>query len=110
MIKVLWFLKRAEGLDLETFRAWWLDHAADVLAHQSPHLAQYKVNIRDSDSDTLPGAPAESCEWDGIAEQWFATEADFAAAYDRPASPTRSDTLAHTSRFTRLIVRETVLA
>lgn len=65
--------------------------------------------IRASEVDELPGAPEIPCEWDGIAEQWFASKEDFTAAYDRPASATRSDTLAHTSRFGRLIVEETEL-
>jgi hypothetical protein len=107
MIKVLWFLKRADGLSLEEFRAWWLAHAQDVVASQSPHLARYTVNIRAADEDDLPGSPELGCEWDGVAEQWFATREDFVAAYDRPQSSTRSDTLAHTSAFTRLVVDET---
>lgn len=106
MIKVLWFLKRADGLPLADFRAWWLAHAQDVLQSQSPHLLRYTVNIR-ADSDDLPGRPETACEWDGVAEQWFATREDFILAYDRPASATRSDTLAHTSAFTRLVVDET---
>jgi hypothetical protein len=109
MIKVLWFLKRAEGLSLSSFRSWWLEHAQDVLMSQSPHLHHYVVNIRSDIGNDLPGTPDIACEWDGVAEQWFKTREDFEAAYDRPASPTRSDTLAHTSKFTRLIVDEAII-
>ena len=107
MIKVMWFLKRKEGLSLAEFRAWWLErHADDVARHQSPHLARYVVNVR-VDEDDLPGRPVEEPEWDGVAEQWFETEAAFRAVYGRAESPTRADTLAHVSRFQRIVVTET---
>jgi hypothetical protein len=106
MIKVMWFLKRADGMSLEDFRAWWLSHAEDVVAAQGAHLTRYVVNVKRTEEDVLPGSPGEACDWDGVAEQWFPDEAAFAAAYDRPASATRSDTLSHTSRFSRLIVTE----
>jgi len=41
-----------------------------------------------------------------VAEQWFADEAAYNAVYDGGPSPTRGDTLAHTSRFARLVVTE----
>jgi hypothetical protein len=107
MIKVMWFLKRKEGLSLSDFRAWWLDrHAHDVARHQAQHLARYVVNVR-VDEDSLPGRPAEEPEWDGVAEQWFETEEAFRAVYGRAESPTRADTLAHVSRFQRIVVTET---
>jgi hypothetical protein len=107
MIKVMWFLKRKEGLSLSDFREWWLNrHAHDVAHHQAPHLARYIVNIR-VEEDDLPGRPAEEPEWDGVAEQWFETEDAFRAVYGRAESPTRADTLAHVSRFQRLVVVET---
>lgn len=109
MIKVLWFLKRADGMSLGEFRSWWLEHAQDVVRSQSPFLHHYVVNIRSDEESELPGTPEIGCEWDGVAEQWFKTREDFKAAYDLPASPTRRDTLAHTSKFTRLIVDETVI-
>jgi hypothetical protein len=106
MIKVMWFLKRAEGLSLEDFREWWLHrHPHDVARHQGPHLLRYTVNVRADDSG-LTGATQHEFEWDGVAEQWFADEAAFNAVYGRADSPTRADTLAHTSRFARLVVTE----
>jgi hypothetical protein len=105
LIKVMWLLKRAEHLSLEEFRRWWLDtHCHDVARAQAPYLRRYLVDVR-MDSDDLAGKPAVEPEWDGIAEQWFDNEAAFNAVYGRP-STTREDTLAHTSRFQRLIVVE----
>lgn len=104
MVKVFWFLKRAAHLSPDEFERWWLDeHRHDVAAAQAPHLRRYVVNIR-RPGDGLAGAAAES-DWDGIAEQWFDDEAAFNAAYSGP-SPTRADTLAHTSRLERLVVVE----
>lgn len=105
MIKVMWFLKRAEHLSLGEFRRWWLtQHCHDVARAQAPHVLRYVVNVR-VDDDNLTGKPAAEPEWDGVAEQWFADAAAFDAVYGRP-SATREDTIAHTSRFQRLIVTE----
>lgn len=112
MIKVMWFLKRAEHLSLEEFRRWWLDdHVHQIVEHQKPHLKKYIVDVR-VDSDTLPGKPAAGeADWDGVAEQWFETEADFRAVYGAATpSPTRADTLRHVSRFQRLVVSEHPIA
>jgi hypothetical protein len=101
----MWFLKRAEHLSLDEFRRWWLDrHCHDVARAQAPHLLRYVVNVR-TDTDELTGKPDIEPEWDGVAEQWFADVAGFNAVYGRP-SATRADTLAHTSRFQRVIVTE----
>lgn len=106
MIKVMWFLKRADGMSLGDFRDWWLNrHAHDVAHHQQPYLLRYTVNVRRDDSG-LTGAARDEFEWDGVAEQWFADEAAYNAVYGRAESPTRADTLAHTSRFARLVVTE----
>src|SRR3712207_5181255 len=108
MINVMWFLKRADHLSLQEFRRWWLEqHVPMVIKTYGLHLRKYVVNIR-TDDDTLPGKPADDCEWDGCAEQWFETEDDFNAAFAgaSPSTPTRADTLRHVSRHTRLIVRE----
>ena len=106
MIKVMWFLKRADHLTLDEFREWWVErHALDIRDDQAPYLARYVVNVRENE-DTLTGKPADEPEWDGVAEQWFADEGAFDAVYSRSERPTRADTLAHTSRFQRLVVRE----
>jgi hypothetical protein len=107
MIKVLWFLKRADHLTLEEFRRWWLEkHAPEIAADQRPHLKRYIVRVRSDDSALGAGRPAEDSPWDGIAEQWFETAEDYQAVYGRKDRPTRADTLAHTSLFQRLVVED----
>ena len=107
MIKVMWFLKRAEHLSLAEFRDWWLnEHAKDIVADQTPYLKGYKVDVRIADDAPFAGRPAGECPWDGIAEQWFETLEDYNAVYSRSDRPTRADTLAHTSGFERMIVEE----
>jgi hypothetical protein len=107
MIKVMWFLKRAAHLTQAEFADWWLNHhAKDIAADQAPYLRRYVIDLRVEDDTALAGRPAGEPEWDGIAEQWFATEADYNAVYSRTERPTRADTLAHTSAFQRLVVRE----
>jgi hypothetical protein len=107
MIKVMWLLKRAPHLTLEEFADWWLGrHAPDIIADQSPYLRRYVIDVRVADDRALAGAPEGEPEWDGIAEQWFDSEADYNAVYGRAERPTRADTLAHTSAFQRLVVRE----
>ena len=53
MLKVMWFLKRAEGITLEQFDAWWREHLHMIADRQRPQLLRYTVNIRTSDTDTL---------------------------------------------------------
>jgi len=107
VIKVLWFLKRREGLTLAEFGAWWEEHLHMIADRQRPQLVRYTVNIRASDEDHLAGKPEGDCEWDGVAEQWFIDEAAFNEVYGRPAaSETRNDTLDHVSRLERIVVRE----
>jgi len=107
MVKVLWFLKRADHLTLEEFRRWWLEeHAPEIAADQRPHLKRYIVRVRSDDSALAAGRPADDSPWDGIAEQWFETAEDYQAVYGRKDRPTRADTLAHTSRFERLVVED----
>ena len=107
MLKVLWFLKRAEGLSLAEFSAGWEEHLHMIAERQQPQLVRYTVNIRATDDDTWAGKPADDCGWDGVAEQWFSSLEAFEEVYGRPtAAETREDTLAHVSRFERIIVRE----
>lgn len=111
MIKVMWFLKRAEHLSLAEFKAWWLEsHIHLIVGLQGPHLKRYVVNVRTED-DTLPAGPDHLFDWDGCAEQWFENEDAYRAAYvtDTP-SPSRADTLKHTSRFARMVVEEREIA
>ena len=106
MIKVMWFLKRADGMSLADFRDWWLNrHAHDIARHQRPYLLRYTVNVRSEDSG-LEGGTSDNFDWDGVAEQWFANAEAYNAVYGTGVSPTRADTLANTSRFARMVVTE----
>jgi|SRR5579872_773876 len=106
MLKIMWFLKRADGISLEEFRAWWLDHTNHVREARKGELRKYVVNIREP-SDTLAGQPPDDPIWDGVAEEWYEDEKAVNRAYSRPAARgTRQDTLAHVSRLSRIIVRE----
>ena len=106
MIKVIWLIKRADGLSQAEFKSWWLDrHVPMVVEAQRPYLKRYIVNIGWPE-DTLPGKPASECEWDGSAEMWFENEDDFNAVYARPVISTRADVLKHTSRQERLVVEQ----
>jgi hypothetical protein len=105
MIKVMWFVKRAEHLTHEEFAKWWTEvHAPDIQAEQVPHLVGYVVNV--ATADNLPSKPDVEPEWDGIAEEWFPTEAAFAAVYGKEDRDAHDDAEAHTSRVERLVVRE----
>ena len=107
MIKVLWFLKRRDGISLIEFATWWEEHLHMIADRQQPQLVRYTVNIRSSDDDLLAGRPEQDCDWDGVAEQWFESEDAFNEVYGRvAASETRQDTLNHVSRFERIVVRE----
>lgn len=107
MIKVMWFLKRAEHLSLAEFRRWWIEeHAPDIAADQRPYLKRYVVDVRIADDSPFLGRPAEEFPWDGVAEQWFETLEDYNAVYGRRNRPTRADTLAHTSAFQQIVVEE----
>ena len=107
MTKVMWFLRRAPHLNLAEFGHWWRTvHAPDIIADQSPWLRRYVIDLRIEDDAGLAGGPAAAPERDGIAAQWFDTEADYNAVYRRADRPTRADTPAHTSAFQRLVVRE----
>ena len=108
MIKVMWFLKRADHLTLEEFRDWWLNHhAQDIMADQSPHLKGYKIDIRVEDDRAYAGSPSsQSFDWDGVAEQYFETLEDYNAVYGRTDRKTRADTQANTKAFQRFVVTE----
>ena len=107
MIKVMWFLRRAPHLTLAGFGHCWRNvHAPNIIADTSPYLRRYGIDLRVEEDAGLAGGPAAAPEWDGIAEQWVATEADDNAVYSRAGRPTRADRLAHTAAFQRLVVRE----
>jgi hypothetical protein len=108
MIKVMWFLKRADHLTLEEFADWWINyHAQDIVADQVPYLKGYKIDIRVEDDAAFAGHPSGGgFDWDGIAEQYFDSLEDYNAVYSRTDRKTRADTQAYTKAFQRLVVTE----
>ena len=107
MVKVVWFLKKADHLSMDEFRRWWLgDHALAVVEKQGSMLARYIVNIR-TDTDDLPGAATTPFEWDGMAEEWFESEETAGQAFTLPsAADTPHDVMNHVSKLSRLVVTE----
>ncbi len=64
MIKLMYILKRKEGMSREEFKDYWLNtHAPLVL--KMPNLRKYVVNISSGDAD-----------FDGVAELWFDSAED----------------------------------
>jgi uncharacterized protein (TIGR02118 family) len=105
MIKVMWLVKRAEHLSRDEFAKWWTDvHAPQITAEQVPRLVRYVVNV--ALDDDLPAKPDSEPDWDGVAEEWFPTEAAFAECYGKTNEAAHDDFVAHTSRAQRLVVRE----
>jgi len=107
VVKVVWFLRKADHLSLEDFRRWWLDKHAPVIAQrQGAMLRRYIVNIGTGDDD-LPAAAGTPCEWDGFAEEWFETTEAARIALSLPSAPAiRADVMAHVRKMSRLIVSE----
>ena len=104
MVKIVWLLKKADHLTDEQFKAWWLESHVPI-ARMAPGLRRYVVNF--SRADALAGTPANDCDWDGVAEQWFDDDDALNAAYSRQvSSEIRADTMAHVARLERLIVDE----
>ncbi len=107
MVKIVWFLKKADHLSMDEFSRWWLeDHAPLIKTKQAAMLHRYIVNIR-TERDDLPAAAGTPCEWDGMAEEWFETEEAAREALSLPSAPdTRADVMAHVRSMARLIVTE----
>ena len=111
MVKIYWLLKRAEGLSMEAFSDWWLNHHAPyIAARQGRFLARYSVNLALPDEGSLPAGTGVESDWDGLAEGIFHSVEDARAALSLPSAPEgRADVLAHVSRFQRIIVAEHVI-
>ena len=72
MFKIYWLLKRAEGLSVEDFSDWWLNHHAPyIAARQGRFLARYSVNLALPDEGSLPAGTGVESDWDGLAEEIF---------------------------------------
>jgi hypothetical protein len=112
-IKVMFFMKRANGLTLEQFRDWWFKvHMPDIKRRHGPYLVGYRTNVRSELEDSFAGKPRQDPEWDGVAELWYRNGDALNEAYSGTlAQASRADTLAHVSKLQRLIVdQSTVIA
>lgn len=82
MIQVFGFLRRAEGLEPEAFRAHWRDVHGPLVA-ETPELARhvqhYEQNPRRAEDDARDGP------FDGVAQLGFASAADLRAFFEEPA-------------------------
>lgn len=68
MIKLMYILKRKDGMSREEFKDYWLNtHAPMVL--KLPNLRRYVINIA-----------LGNAEFDGVAELWFDSKEDMDSA------------------------------
>lgn len=65
MYKVIGILKRPEGMDIDSFRRWWLEEHAEKVK-QWPGLVRYCINLSTTDDQA----------YDGVAEVWFEKQED----------------------------------
>ena len=97
MVKIMILLKRRDNLSMQEFKDWWLVAHKD-LAVQLPKLRKACYDLVEGDEDTL---------YDGVAELYFDSVADFTAAYQSEiGQKVASDSLAHVSKRDRLITHE----
>jgi uncharacterized protein (TIGR02118 family) len=94
-MKAIILLTRREGDTPEDFRRWWLEEHAP-LARELPGLRRLVFNVVEGD------AP-----YDGVAELWFDSPADFEAAYaSEIGRRVAADSIAHVADRVRLLVDE----
>ena len=108
MIKVMFFLKKADHLSHEEFYDWWLNkHAPAIVADQAPYLRRYHINLAVKDASHLaPSVSSADLDWDGVGIQYFDTVEDYNAVYTRTNRPTTPDTLKHIKEAKRFVVEE----
>ena len=75
MFKAMVLLRRRKGTTSEDFRAWWLERHAPM-ARQLPKLRRLCFNLVEAENDT---------PFDGVAELWFDSKADFESAGIKPS-------------------------
>ncbi len=111
MIKVMWFLKRADGLTIEEFHDWWVNkHAPDICKDQSPYLVKYVIDTSVQDTSALPGnARGKDLDWDGVGIQYFESEEAYRAVYSRQNRPTTAEATSKIRSICRLVVKEHVI-
>jgi uncharacterized protein (TIGR02118 family) len=94
-VKAIILLTRREGDTSEDFRRWWLEEHA-LLARRLPGLRRLVLNLVEGGAG-----------YDGIAELWFDSLADFDAAYaSEIGQQVAADSLTHVGGRVRLVVAE----
>lgn len=97
MHRVMFFLKRRDGLDRPAFFRWWLEQHRP-LAAKLPGLRRYVISH---------AVDAEDGAFDGVGELWFDDAAAEQAAFASPqGQAARADRQAHAARNERLAVVE----
>jgi uncharacterized protein (TIGR02118 family) len=86
MIKLVFMLRRREGMTREEFQRYWREqHAPLVVRHaQTLRVRRYvQVHTRDTDLDAAVSASrgSEPSAYDGVAELWWDSLEDVMAAY-----------------------------
>lgn len=96
MYKVIGIIKRPAGMDMESFRQWWLtEHAPKV--QQWPGLKRYSINLSISDDQ----------DFDGMAEVWFEDRATMEAVFGtEEGQRARSGATATASKISILLTEE----
>lgn len=90
MIKLVFTLRRREGMTREEFQRYWREqHAPLVKRHSGTlHIRRYvQTHARDTDLDGLLAASrsSEPGFYDGVAELWWDNLEDLVAAYSSDA-------------------------
>jgi uncharacterized protein (TIGR02118 family) len=91
MIKLVFTLRRREGMTREEFQRYWREkHAPLVQQHAATlHIRRYiQVHLRETDLDEAIAAPRGSQPhfYDGVAELWWDSLEDLSAVFSTDAA------------------------
>ena len=99
MYKVIGILKRPDGVSMADFRTWWLEEHANYVK-KWPGLKRYAINLSTSDDQ----------RYDGVAEVWFDTKADFENVFSTPeGQAARQSATRHSGEIVILTTEENVM-
>jgi uncharacterized protein (TIGR02118 family) len=77
-VKLSVFLQRRDHLDVDAFRAWWLEHVE--ISRHIPGLSGYRINFV---SEVRPfGVAAPQATYDGTAELWFSNQDALSSGFE----------------------------
>ena len=86
MVKLVFTLRRREGMSREEFQRYWREEHAPLVARHAETLRirrYVQVHARDTDLDAVISASrgSEPGAYDGVAELWWESLEDLMAAY-----------------------------